>query len=174
MDSACIVVVRLQMSRHLILGEMVRAFAPTDGAAVVDLVVAAGMFSRDEAGFLAEGALEPSGDGATCFVEDAKDGQGLASALFYRPEDAADRAFDLTMIAVRPDLQGGGRGAALMRHAEEDLRGKGQRLLIVRTSGTPQYDKTRAFYRGIGYVEHSHVPDYWTDGDDLVLFTKRL
>ena len=78
------------------------------------------------------------------------------------------------MIAVRPDLQGGGRGAALMRHAEEDLRGKGQRLLIVRTSGTPQYDKTRAFYRGIEYVERSHVPDYWTDGDDLVLFTKRL
>ena len=118
--------------------------------------------------------LDACDDGATCFVEDADDGQGLASVLYYRPEEAAERAFDLTMIAVRPDLQGGGRGAALMHHAEDDLRQRGQRLLIVRTSSTSQYDKTRAFYRGLDYAEQSRVPDYWTDGDDLVLFTKRL
>lgn len=168
------VMVRCKASCHLTHGEHMRAYAPADGSAVINLVVAAGMFSRDEAGFLAEGALDPDDDGATCFVDDAADGQGLASVLFYRPEEAADRAFDLTMIAVRPDLQGAGRGAALMRHAEEDLRRRGQRLIVVRTSGTPQYDKTRAFYQGVGYVERSHVPDYWTDGDDLVLFTKRL
>ena len=151
-----------------------RAFGPDDGPSVVDLVVAAGMFARDEAGFLAGGVLEPDGEGSTCLVEDAADGQGLASVLFYRPEDSAERAYDLTMIAVRPDLQGGGRGAALMRHAEDDLRERGQRLLVVRTSGTDQYARTRAFYRHLGYVEHARVPDYWTDGDDLVLFTKRL
>lgn len=94
--------------------------------------------------------------------------------LFYRPEESSDRAFDLTMIAVRPDLQGGGRGAALTRHAEDDLRQRGQRLLIVRTSGKAQYDRTRAFYRGLAYVEQACVPDYWADGDALVLFTKRL
>jgi len=88
--------------------------------------------------------------------------------------EAADRAFDLTMIAVRPDLQGEGRGAGLMRHVEQDLRDQGQRMLVVRTSGTARYDRTRAFYRGLGYTEHVRVPDYWTDGDDLVLSTKRL
>lgn len=151
-----------------------RDVTEADGPAVVDLVVAAGLFSREEAGFLEEGVLGPHSDGTTCVVEDADDGQGLASVLFYRPEEAADRAFDLTMIAVRPDLQGSGRGAALMRHAERDLRERGQRLLIVRTSGTSQYDRTRAFYRGLSYAEHTRVPDYWTDGDDLVLFSKRL
>ncbi|CAA9312447.1 MAG: hypothetical protein AVDCRST_MAG07-696 [uncultured Frankineae bacterium] len=150
-----------------------RAYATTDGLAVVDLVVAAGMFSREEAGFLPDELL-PGDGGGTCLVEEAEDGQGLASVLFYRPEEAADRAYDLTMIAVRPDLQGDGRGAALMRHAEEDLRRRGQRLLVVRTSGTAQYDRTRAFYRSLGYAEHARIPDYWTDGDDLVLFTKRL
>jgi ribosomal protein S18 acetylase RimI-like enzyme len=135
----------------------VRVYTPADGAAVVDLVVSAGMFSREEAGFLADGALESDGDGAACFVEDADDGRGLASVVYYRPEEAAERAFDLTMIAVRPDLQS-----------------RGQRLLIVRTSGTSQYDGTRAFYRRLGYVEHTRVPDYWTDGDDLVLFSRRL
>ncbi len=151
-----------------------RPFATQDGSAVVDLVVAAGMFTPDEAAFLAEGALEPDDEGSTCLVEDAEDGRGLASVVFYRPEEAADRAFDLTMIAVRPDLQGAGRGAALVRHAEQDLRGRGQRLLLIRTSGSPQYDRTRAFYRALGYVEHAPVADYWSDGDDLVLFTTRL
>ena len=156
------------------LGDTLRTFTPSDGSAVVDLVVAAGMFSPEEAGFLADGAFEATDDGATCFVDDAADGQGLASVLFYRPEDAADRAYDLTMIAVRPDLQGGGRGAALVRHAEDDLRDRNQRLLVVRTSGTEQYDGTRAFYRRLGYVEASRVMDYWSDGDDLIVFTKRL
>ena len=146
-----------------------RSIARGDAPAVVDLVVAAGMFTRDDAGFLLE-ALEPEGN-TTCLVEDADDGAGLASVILYRPEEAADRAYDLTMIAVRPDLQRGGRGAALMRHAEDDLREQGQRLLVVRTSGTAQYDRTRAFYRKLGYTEHTRVPDYWTDGDDLVLFT---
>ncbi len=151
---------------------MLRPLDPGDAPAVVDLVVAAGMFTRDDAGFLLE-ALEPV-EGTTCLVEDADDGAGLASVILYRPEEAADRAFDLTMIAVRPDLQSTGRGEALMRHAENDLRERGQRLVVVRTSGTAQYDRTRAFYRRLGYTEHTRVPDYWTDGDDLVLFTTRL
>ena len=151
-----------------------RPYTSADGPAVIALVVASKMFSEDEAGFLAEGVLDADPDGAPCLVEDAEDGRGLASVLFYRPEESADRAYDLTMIAVRPDLQGGGRGAALMRHAEDDLRQRGQRLLLVRTSGTAQYDATRAFYRRLGYTEASRVADYWTDGDDLVMFSKRL
>lgn len=154
-------------------GDPVRPYTSADGPAVVALVVAAGMFSQEEAAFLADGVLDRDPDRATCLVEDA-DGRGLASVLFYRPEESADRAYDLTMIAVRPDLQGGGRGAALMRHAEDDLRQREQRLLLVRTSGTAQYDATRAFYRSLGYTEASRVADYWTDGDDLVMFSKRL
>ena len=162
----------LLLARPLILEpHMLRTFTPGDGSGVVDLVVAAGMFTRDEAALFLDALVA---DEATCLVEDAEDGAGLAAVLLYRPEEAADRAFDLTMIAVRPDLQGGGRGAALMGHAEQDLRERGQRLLVVRTSGTAQYDGTRAFYRRLGYTEHTRVPDYWTDGDDLVLFTIRL
>jgi len=118
-------------------------------------------------------ALVPA-EGTTCLVEDADDGRGLASVVLYRPEEAADRVFDLTMIAVRPDLQGEGRGSALMRHVEQNLREQDQRMLLIRTSGTARYDRTRAFYKGLGYSEHARVPDYWTDGDDLVLLTTRL
>lgn len=149
-----------------------RDFTNEDGPAVVDLVVAAGLFNRNDSDFLMEGLAGTAG--TTCVVDEADDGRGLAAVVLYRPEEAADRVFDLTMIAVRPDLQGQGRGAALMRHAEHDLHGQGQRMLVVRTSGTAQYDGTRAFYRRLGYSEHTRVPDYWADGDDLVLFSRRL
>lgn len=172
LDTRCILVAG-QRGPHE-LGRSLATLCASRRSAVVDLVVAAGLFSREEAQFLAGGALDGGEDGSTCLVVDAPDGQGLASVVYYRPEEAAERAYDLTMIAVRPDLQGGRRGAALMSQAEDDLRGRGQRLVIVRTSGTVQYDRTREFYRGLGYCEHSPVPDYWSDGDDLVLFTKRL
>ena len=47
-------------------------------------------------------------------------------------------------------------------------------MLVVPTSGTTQYDRTRALYGGLGYSEAARVPDYWTDGDDLVPYTLRL
>ena len=57
-------------------GDFMRPYTSTDGPAVVALVVAAGMFSEEEAAFLAEGALDDNGHGAACFVEDGEDGRG--------------------------------------------------------------------------------------------------
>ena len=62
----------------------------------------------------------------------------------------------------------------MLRGVEEDLRARGQRLLLVETSSTPQYDRTRAFYDKLGYEEEARVRDYWEAGDDLVLFRKAL
>ena len=38
----------------------------------------------------------------------------------------------------------------------------------------PRYEPTRAFYKKRGYAIVSHVPDYYADGDGLVVFCKRL
>ncbi len=62
-------------------------------------------------------------------IDEGKDGPlGVA---YYQPKPATDRVWDLTMIAVRPAQQGQGRGAAMLRRVEEDLRARGQRLLLV-------------------------------------------
>ena len=154
---------------------MIRPAAPEDSAAVIDLVIAAEMFSNDDAGFL-EGMLADYFDGNkdeghVCVIDDEDGPLGVA---YYQPEPAADRVWDLTMIAVRPVRQGQGRGAAMLRHVEEDLRARGGRLLLVETSSLPQYDRTRAFYVKCGYEEEARVRDYWAAGDDLVVFRKAL
>ena len=155
---------------------MIRPATPEDAAAVVDLVVQAEMFSADEAG-LVEGMLADyfggnADGGHACVIDEEED--GTLGVAYYQPKPAADRVWDLTMIAVRPDRQGRGRGSAMLRGVEEDLRARGQRLLLVETSGTPQYERTREFYARCGYEQEARVRDYWAKGDDLVVFRKAL
>lgn len=107
-----------------------------------------------------------------CLIDDEEgDIQGFA---YYQQQAATDRVWDLTMIAVQPRLQGSGRGTALLRQFEENLRKSGQRLLLVETSATAQYDRTRTFYRQNAYDEEARIRDYWEARDDLVVFRKDL
>jgi hypothetical protein len=46
--------------------------------------------------------------------------------------------------------------------------------LVIETSSTPRYDKTRRFYERSGYRQVAVVPDYFEDGDHMVLFHKDL
>mgnify|MGYP000201891817 CR=1 FL=1 len=78
------------------------------------------------------------------------------------------------MIGVRRDYQGQGRGAALLQHIENELQAKGQRILLVETSGLPDFALTRKFYTKCGYEEEARVRDYYAAGDDMVLFRKAL
>ena len=155
---------------------LIRPATPEDSRAVVDLVVAAEMFPADDVG-LVEGMLADyfgtnKGEDHACLIDD--EGDGPLGVAYYQPKAAADRVWDLTMIAVRPEHQGKGRGAAMLSRVEEDLRSRGQRLLLVETSGLPQYDRTRAFYLKCGYEQEARVRDYWEAGDDLVLFRMAL
>ena len=155
---------------------MIRPATPEDSTAVVDLVVAAEMFSANDA-WLVEGMLADyfdanEDDGHGCVIDEGEGGPlGVA---YYQPKPATDRVWDLTMIAVRPAQQGQGRGAAMLQRVEEDLRARGQRLLLVETSALPQYDRTRAFYVKCGYEEEARIRDYWAAGDHLVVFRKAL
>jgi ribosomal protein S18 acetylase RimI-like enzyme len=148
---------------------------PDDADGIVELVVAAEMFSPEEADVvrgLLDRSRAGSGEDHACLV-DEQDGR-IVGVAYYRAEEPADRVWDLTMIAVAPGLQGRGRGGALLGRVEDDLRDRGQRLLMVDTSGTAQYARTREFYGKYGYLAVARVPDYWSDGDDLVVFVKRL
>ena len=105
----------------------------------------------------------------TCHLE------GEAVGLCYTvPEELADGTWNMLALAVRPDLQGKRLGQALVQAAEVHLKEKGQRILIVDTSGTDDFALTRTFYAQNGYDEEARVRDFWADGDDKVVFRKAL
>ena len=155
---------------------MVRNVTPSDGPAVVALAVSSGLFSTEDKGVV--GALmeeffaRAQAMGHICLI-DLDDAEPVAVA-YYQPRAATDRTWELLMIAVRHDQQGRGRGRVLLGHAEADLRERGQRLLLVETSGDPDFARTRAFYDSCGYNAEARVRDYYAAGDDMVLYRKDL
>ena len=62
--------------------------------------------------------------------------RGIVALAYYAPERMTDGTWNLYLIAVQPDHQGKGIGAALMRHVEAELAAEGQRVLLVETSGS--------------------------------------
>lgn len=77
-------------------------------------------------------------------------------------------------IAVLPQCQGKGAGAAIVKHLEGVLRERGQRILIADTSGTKAFARTRQFYRKNGYTEEARIRDFWAAGNDKVVFWKSI
>lgn len=92
----------------------------------------------------------------------------------YGPRALTDRTYDLYWIAVGPKTRRGGVGRTLLRAVEQEIRRLGGRLLIVETSGLPKYEPTRAFYIATGYLLEATLKDFYKDGDDLVIFTKKM
>jgi ribosomal protein S18 acetylase RimI-like enzyme len=82
--------------------------------------------------------------------------------------------FELYWIAVDPAFQRRGVGGTLMETAEAEAVSQGGRMMVVETSSMDNYGPTRAFYRGLGYVEEARVRDYYAPGDDEVILVKRF
>lgn len=156
---------------------MIRHVIESDIPAVLALAVSSGLFTPDESdgvgALMAAFFARTRGQGHVCLLDIDATGEPVAVA-YYQPRAATDRTWELLMIAVRGDEQGRGRGRALLAHAEHDLRRRDQRLLLVETSGVPDFARTRAFYDACGYTAEARVHDYYAAGDDMVLYRKEL
>ncbi|MGH7226304.1 MAG: GNAT family N-acetyltransferase, partial [Gemmataceae bacterium] len=107
---------------------------------------------------------------AVTFEEQGK----ILGYAYYAPAAMTDRTWYLYWIAVTRDVHAKGIGGKLLRHAENDIRGHGGRVLFIETSSLPHYDLTRKFYLKHGYEITGVLRDYYSDGDDMVVFRKRI
>ncbi|MBL8795592.1 MAG: GNAT family N-acetyltransferase [Planctomycetia bacterium] len=155
---------------------MIRPSEPRDTPALVELTARTGFFKPLEVETLRE-VLDYYHEanrarGHRCFSYE-RDGV-LRGFVYHAPEDMTERTWCLWWIAVAHDEQGRGLGGELLRFAEEDMRQLRGRVLFIETSGTKHYGPTRRFYLKHGYEQEAVLRDYYSDGDDLVMFRKRL
>ncbi len=116
------------------------------------------------------------------YVQGAEDALWLTASLdetpiglcFARTEPFADRVWNMLALGVSRAHQGHGAGRALVDGLETRLHARAARILLVETSGTNAFAKTRLFYARLGYDLQATLRDYWEDGDDKVIFAKRL
>ena len=155
---------------------MIRPAMPSDTPAILDFTAATGFFKPMEIDTLRE-VLDSFHEynraaGDRCFVWDES---GVAVGFVYHAaEPMTENTWSLWWIAVRPDAQGKGWGLQLLQFVEGDARELGGRVLFVETSSLPHYEPTRRFYLKHGYESAALLRDYYSDGDDLVVFRKRL
>lgn len=107
------------------------------------------------------------------FLVDKEDERVLGYAC-YGPRSLTSGTYDLYWIAVDPSIHRGGVGRRLLAASEEAVRTLGGRLIVLETSGLPEYEPTRKFYLATGYTLEATLKDFYKDGDDLVIFTKHL
>jgi GNAT superfamily N-acetyltransferase len=154
---------------------LIRAVISEDSTIVSKLALESGLFGADAIGFLDKMMADyfdgNRDQGHACVIDIEGEPLGVA---YYQPALATDRTWYLTMIGVRRDRQGQGRGAALIEYVENTLRDSGQRVLLVETSGSVDFARTRTFYAKCGYEEEARVRDYYAAGEDMVLFRKVL
>jgi len=156
---------------------MIRAAVEADGSQIQSITARAGVFNQEEVDSVAVMfneylSLGPEGSGYH-FTVYQHEAQVLGFAI-YGPRDLADGVFDLYWIAVDPDARRNSVGRKLLIACEEAVRETGGRMLIAETSGTPLYEPTRQFYFGMGYENEASIKDFYTPGDDLKIFVKRV
>jgi GNAT superfamily N-acetyltransferase len=165
---------------------MIRPTTPDDLSALIALADAIGLFQPEQLQELhdmlvdyfrnSNGNALPDSP-AECFWltdDDTESMGGPVGVAYCEPERMTDQTWNLQLIAIHPDRQGQGRGAALLHYVEETLVAWGGRLLLVETSGLPELERTRAFYSKCGYREEARIRDFYAAGDDKVVFCKVL
>ena len=154
---------------------MIRPAIPDDKKALMTIAEAISLFRPQELEELGSMLVEYfNGNlGSDHFWITYDDG-GPVGVAYYAPEPYADGTWNLYFIAVHPERQGEGLGAKLMRHVEQILAERGERLLLVETSGLPNFERIRAFYHKQGYEEEARIREFYRAGDDKIIFRKIL
>lgn len=104
----------------------------------------------------------------------AEKDQTITGYVCFGPTPMTEGTWDLYWIASDPSVRGQGVGAALISAMEGELRRKGARLIRVETSAMEAYGPTRGFYASMKYVEAARFKDFYKQGEDLIILSKRL
>lgn len=154
---------------------MIRPTTSNDTIALIALADAVGLFQPDqleELGAMLVDYFDGDSDGDRFWITD--DDNGPVGVAYCESERMTDQTWNLQLIAIHPTRQGQGRGAALLRYVEQTLTARGGRVLLVETSGLPDFEGTRTFYAKCGYEEEARIRDFYSAGDDKVVFRKVL
>jgi ribosomal protein S18 acetylase RimI-like enzyme len=154
---------------------MIRLSTLDDTTALIALAAVSGLFepsqTEDLAQMLDRHFSDENQSQDIWLTDDDNEPVGMA---YIAPERMTEGTWNLYLIAVHPDRQKQGRGKALLSYVEQMLMERGERILLVETAGTDDFEYVREFYRQNGYEEEARIREFYTIGVDKIVFRKAL
>lgn len=155
--------------------DVIRPTNPEDVTALLEVANATGLFAPEHLELLRDMLADYFGDRSddgNFWITD--DDHGPVGVAYCELERMADQVWNLQLIAIHPERQRQGRGRTLLHYVEQALQARGGRLLLVETSGLPDFERTRAFYCKCGYEEEARIRDFYQVGEDKIVYRKAL
>jgi ribosomal protein S18 acetylase RimI-like enzyme len=137
------------------------------------IVESSGQFDAESLGHVKGALLEYLEGQSSSLWLTADDGEPVGVA-YCAPEPVTNGTWNLLMLWTRKDKSGQGHGTALVEHMENELIRRGMRLLIVETSGLPDFEAARSFYAKCGFTQEARIRNFFAHGDDKIVYTKSL
>lgn len=155
----------------------IRPIVAKDRPAVLEVIHLTGMFTQEEervATELIDVCLTKPDQQDYVVVVIENEANVVVGYMCYGPTPMAEGVVDLYWMAVHPGKHRQGYGKALVQWLEKIIREKKGRLIVIETSAMDKYAITRNFYQRLGYEENSRIRDFYSPGDDLVIYCKYL
>ncbi len=152
---------------------MIRETIQTDSKALLAIVKDSGQFDENGLVHVEETLSNYLAGESDHLWFTADDGEPVGVA-YCAPEPVTDGTWNLLMLWTRGDRNGQGHGSELVSQVENILSEREVRLLIVETSGLPDFAGARAFYEKCGFTQEARIRNFFAAGDDKIVYTKSL
>jgi ribosomal protein S18 acetylase RimI-like enzyme len=153
----------------------IRPIEKRDRPRLAEIVRNAGNFSDEEvetALELIDSSIASKNQGD--YISFVIDEDGVKGYICIGPASLAQGVYDLYWIVVDSAARGRQYGQRLLRFAEEEVKRRGGRMVLIETSSLPEYEGTRRFYLAAGYPEVARIPNFYKPGDDKVIYAKEV
>ncbi len=104
----------------------------------------------------------------------AEENNKLLGFICYDKASIAKNVYELYWIVVAEKARGKGIARMLDDYFVKAAKRRGARILFTETESAVQYAKARCFYKSCGYKEMARVKDFYDDGNDKIIYGKRL
>jgi len=105
----------------------------------------------------------------------AEDDKGnILGYTCFGPFACIPNSYDLYWIAVRNVLQDKGIGKNLVKKTQRVIAKLGGDRIYIETSSRATYAPTREFYLRAGFRKEEVFEDFYSSGDDKIVYFKRL
>lgn len=156
---------------------MIRSMQKSDKTLLIKILRSTNMFTYEEintASELMDLYLDYKKKSGYSFVVVESEDFSVVGFMSFGAAPLTKGVYHLYWMAVSPHVQHLGYGKEMVLWLIKRLKVFSARMLLVETSSLPKYLQARKFYRSLGFRMVSRLPDYYREGDDLIVFGKSL